>query len=137
MVIYGGKKIPGNPATMVHFLFFHKVWILCTNVLFMWPSLASKKLGTSHHFWPWLTVHHRTYVRRNNFSHIRWMTNLSLFEHNRLRWRCAVSCCIKASRTSPFHEERRSNFWGASRGKKDQKNKFRNNSMYIFLPTQI
>jgi len=52
-----------------------------------------KKLGTCHQIW--LMACAGLMSEGTNF-HIRWMTNLSLVEYNRLRWRCAISSCIKA-----------------------------------------
>ncbi len=87
------KKNPGNLAVMVHFLFPQRM-----NPLYGFFFLSDlhwlrKKLRTCHQIW--LMACAGLMSEGTNF-HIRWMTNLSLVEYNRLRWRCAISSCIKA-----------------------------------------
>jgi len=53
--------------------------------------------------------------------HIRWMTNLSLVEYNRLRWRCAIFFLHKSPSESSSMKKKWVIFWGASRGKKGKK----------------
>jgi hypothetical protein len=127
------KKNPGNLAVMVHFLFPQRM-----NPLYGFFFLSDlhwlrKKLRTCHQIW--LMACAGLMSEGTNF-HIRWMTNLSLVEYNRLRWRCAISSCIKAPLGELFREEEVI-FEGHSQGKKGEKKGFGTNSMYIFLPTQI